>query len=95
MSADVTGPPNAPTAAAPASGIPSTLLTPEQAAEMLAMPASWVKREARLDRIPHVKLGQSARFDPGVLREWWQSRMQGPVVRRTSSRSVPNERDGR
>jgi integrase len=36
----------------------SQLYTAEQAAERLEVPASWLAREARAERIPHVRLGQ-------------------------------------
>ena len=57
------------------------LLTAEQAAELLAVPSSWLLREARADRVPHVRLGRYVRFDPQALESWWRSRAQGPIYR--------------
>ncbi len=54
------------------------LLTAQQAAEMLNVPASWVLAEARADRVPHVRLGRYVRFDAAEIEEWWRSRARGP-----------------
>lgn len=40
------------------------LLTAEQVAEMLGVPAPSVDREARRDRIPHLRLGRYVRPEP-------------------------------
>jgi excisionase family DNA binding protein len=54
------------------------LLDAKGAAELLAVPASWVLAEARADRIPHVRLGRYVRFSEDELSEWCQSRRRGP-----------------
>jgi excisionase family DNA binding protein len=54
------------------------LLTPDEAGALLNVPASWVLREARADRIPHVRLGMYVRFDAEALDAWWRARVQGP-----------------
>lgn len=61
------------------------LLTAEQAAELLNVPASWVLAEARADRIPHVRLGRYVRFDAAELESWWQTRARGPWRKRTAA----------
>jgi len=55
-----------------------SLLTAQQAAEVLNVPASWVLAEARSGRIPHVRLGRYVRFELGELEVWWRSRARGP-----------------
>jgi hypothetical protein len=42
---------------------PQKLLTAEQMAEATGTPASWFLSQARIDAIPHVKLGKYVRFD--------------------------------
>jgi excisionase family DNA binding protein len=54
------------------------LLTAQQAAELLNVPASWILAEARADRIPYVPLGRYRRFDADELERWWRSRARGP-----------------
>jgi excisionase family DNA binding protein len=54
------------------------LITADQAAELLAVPKSWVLAEARAKRIPHVRLGRYVRFEAELLEEWWASRRRGP-----------------
>lgn len=44
-----------------------TLLTAEDAGRLLSVDASWLLRQAREGRIPHVKLGRYVRFDPREL----------------------------
>ncbi len=55
------------TASVPASETPGLgrLLTPEEAAELLQVPVSWMYQHTRrrsLDRIPFVKIGHYVRF---------------------------------
>jgi excisionase family DNA binding protein len=59
---------------------PAPLLTAEQAAQLLAVPASWVLAEARADRIPHVRLGRYVRFDGDEIVCWWRQRARGPAM---------------
>lgn len=59
----------------------SALLKPEDAAEMLGVPRSWVLDAARRNAIPHVRLGRYVRFDADELQTWWKGRGQGPRVR--------------
>jgi excisionase family DNA binding protein len=55
------------------------LLNAEQAGELLNVSKWWVRQEARANRIPHVRLGRSVRFDAQTLEDWWRARLQGPV----------------
>jgi excisionase family DNA binding protein len=64
--------------AAPNGERPNALLDAAAAAELLAVPKSWVLAEARADRIPHVRLGKYVRFEAAELEAWWQSRRRGP-----------------
>jgi excisionase family DNA binding protein len=55
------------------------LLTAEQAAELLAVPVSFVRQETRADRIPYIPIGvRYKRYEADVLRAWWESRRRGP-----------------
>ena len=56
------------------------LVDAKQAAELLAVPHTWLLAEARHDRVPHVRLGRYVRFDPDELECWWRARMRGPTV---------------
>lgn len=57
----------------------SQLIDASAAAELLSVPVSWVRAEARADRIPHVRLGRYVRFDPAELFEWAHNgRHRGP-----------------
>lgn len=64
--------------AAPNGERPKGLLDAAAAAELLAVPKSWVLAEARADRVPHVRLGRYVRFEEDELRAWWASRRRGP-----------------
>jgi hypothetical protein len=57
---------------------PAPLLDATGAGELLGVPATWCLREARADRIPHIRLGRYVRFDRGELIAWAQQRMRGP-----------------
>jgi excisionase family DNA binding protein len=46
------------------------LITADGAAERLGVKASWVLREARAGRIPHIRMGRYVRFDPDELAAW-------------------------
>ena len=55
------------------------LLTAQQAAALLSVPATWVLAEARANRLPHVRLGRYVRFEATELERWWQERARGPT----------------
>ena len=48
----------------------AALMTAEQVAAILAVPPSWVLRQAREGRIPHVTLGRYVRFRPASIAAW-------------------------
>jgi excisionase family DNA binding protein len=54
------------------------LLDAAQAGELLNVPKSWVLAQARLDRIPHVRLGRYVRFQADELEAWSRERARGP-----------------
>lgn len=55
-----------------------TLLTAQQAGEMLAIPGTWLLMKAREGEAPHYKLGRYVRFDADELTVWWRERARGP-----------------
>jgi excisionase family DNA binding protein len=71
---------------------PDALLDAAGAARLLGVPESWVRQEARADRIPHVRLGKYVRFDREALLAWAAGRSRGP---RTGSGPVPRAADRR
>lgn len=72
-----------------ASNTSARLVDADGAAELLAVPASWLLREARAERIPHLRLGKYVRFEPDALSEWLETRACGP---RTGSQPVSARR---
>jgi excisionase family DNA binding protein len=48
----------------------SPLLTAAEAAELLAVPPSWLLAQARAGQVPHVRLGRYVRFDRDQLAAW-------------------------
>lgn len=54
------------------------LLDDDQAAELLNVPASWLGREARAGRVPHVRLGHYRRYRRDELLAWIDKRATGP-----------------
>ena len=67
---------------------PDALLDAAGAARLLSVPESWVRAEARADRIPHVQLGRYVRFSRSDLIAWRDERVRGPRVQRTGSNPV-------
>ena len=57
-------------AAGPGRRVADPLLTPEEAADLLAVPRSWVYAEARAGRLPHIRVGRYVRFREASLLEW-------------------------
>jgi excisionase family DNA binding protein len=49
-------------------------------AELLDVPETWVRAEARAERIPHVRLGRYVRFDAAEVRRWLEGRRRGPAT---------------
>jgi excisionase family DNA binding protein len=73
---------------------PNRLLDAEALGPLLSVPASWLLREARAGRIPHVRFGKYVRFDPATVEAWWRERMEGPVVVRTGVQPVSTNGNG-
>lgn len=53
------------------------LLTAEEIAKLLGVPARWVAAGAREGRIPCLRLGRYVRFDRGDVERWLESCKQG------------------
>jgi hypothetical protein len=74
--------PSAPSGSAPALSAGANVLVDATAlAPMLSVPPSWLLREARANRLPHVRLGKYVRFHPPTVEAWWRERMAGPMPR--------------
>lgn len=56
----------------------TSLMTAEAVADMLAVPTTWVEREARADRIPNIRIGRYRRFRREAVEEWLAMRERGP-----------------
>jgi excisionase family DNA binding protein len=50
------------------------LLTPDQAAELLAVKTSWIYDAVRIGRLPCLRIGRHIRFTRAMLEEWLTSR---------------------
>jgi hypothetical protein len=72
---------------------PNALVGADAQGAILSVPGSWLLREARAGRVPHVRLGKYVRFHPPTVEQWWRERMAGPVPR-TGSQPVSNVRKG-
>jgi len=59
---------------------PTALLTAQEAADLLAVPHTWVLAEARCGRLPHVRLGRYVRFQRATLESWLSEQAHGPVT---------------
>lgn len=57
-----------------------SLLTAREAAELLAVPHTWVLAEARCGRLPHIRLGRYVRFQREALDAWLKKQARGPAV---------------
>lgn len=55
------------------------LLSAQEVAELLSVPASWVYAEARAGRIPHVRIGRYRRFRLESISDWVERLERGPV----------------
>lgn len=55
------------------------LLTAAEAADLLNVPESFVRRETRAERIPYVAIGERyKRYSADELEAWWRTRARGP-----------------
>ena len=59
---------------------PEGLLTAREAAELLAVPHTWVLAEARCGRLPHIRLGRYVRFRKTILEAWLKEQARGPSM---------------
>ena len=58
---------------------PAPLIGAEQAAHVLGVSPRWLLAEARANRVPHIRLGRSVRFDKTALLTWARARQKGPT----------------
>ena len=54
------------------------LLDAKQAGELLGVPSTWLLAQARLNAIPHLRLGKYVRFDEHELAAWLTTVKRGP-----------------
>jgi excisionase family DNA binding protein len=50
--------------------VSESLLTAEEVAALLSVPVSWVRRETRAGRMPHIRLGRYRRYSSEAVVEW-------------------------
>ena len=60
---------------------PGASLTAKQAAAFLAVPESWVRAEARANRLPHIKHGRYVLFDRADLEAFRDASKAGRMPR--------------
>jgi excisionase family DNA binding protein len=53
------------------------LLTAAEVADLLSVPESWIRRETRAGRLPHVKLGRYKRYDWLAVAAWLETQRAG------------------
>jgi excisionase family DNA binding protein len=53
------------------------LLTAGEVADRLSVPESWVRRETREGRFPHLELGRYKRYDWPAVLEWLEQQRAG------------------
>jgi excisionase family DNA binding protein len=58
--------------------VTARLLTAQEAAELLRVPATWLLAQARRDAVPHVRLGRYVRFNVLDLERWIETVKHGP-----------------
>jgi len=57
--------------------LPDRLLIADEAAELLALPVSWVREATRQGKLPHVKLGRYRRYVRVDLETWIEAQKAG------------------
>lgn len=65
-------------------GVPR-LYTPEQAAQLLQVPASWLRKRAAADAIAHTRIGRHLRFSTADLRALVHAGQHPPALQPTDS----------
>ena len=53
------------------------LLTANEAADLLAVPVSWIREQTRAGALPHITLGRYRRYDKAELLAWVESLRTG------------------
>jgi excisionase family DNA binding protein len=53
------------------------LLTAAEVGELLSVPESWVRRETRAGRLPHLELGRYRRYERAAVLEWLETQRAG------------------
>ena len=56
-----------------------SLLTAAEVAQLLGVPPSWVYRETRARRVPHVRLGRYRRYRQEAILAWIEELERGPT----------------
>jgi excisionase family DNA binding protein len=71
------------------SAVSRSLVTAQEVAELLGVPASWVYEQSRRGRIPTVTLGRYRRYRMEAIEQWVQTleAQDLPVANRGPSRS--------
>lgn len=73
----------------------SLLIDAKAAGDILGIPHTWVLKEARHDRIPHIRLGRYVRFEADELLAWATKRRRGPSYRQATGGPVtPGSENG-
>jgi excisionase family DNA binding protein len=63
----------------PDAPIRAALLQPQEVAERLGVPVSWVYAECRAGRMPHIKLGKYTRVRSEALDAWLAALEAGSI----------------
>ena len=56
------------------------LLTAAEVGELLSVPESWVRRDTRAGRLPHLELGRYRRYERAAVQRAGQWRKHEPKV---------------
>jgi hypothetical protein len=64
------------------------LLDAKSAGELLGVPPSWLLSQARVNKVPHVRLGKYVRFDRDDLVPFVQTMKRGPRMAAPDAESV-------
>jgi excisionase family DNA binding protein len=74
------------------------LLDAGEIAELLHVPESWVRQQARENRIPHLRLGRYIRFEEEAVVAWLEDQRAGTwrkhdprISRRTRAATIESD----
>jgi excisionase family DNA binding protein len=56
---------------------PARLLDAKEVAELLSVPATWVREQTRTGDLPHLRLGRYVRFDQEAVLAWLETQRAG------------------